>query len=181
MLSTAASWRGLWKGISVPTTSALSRARDRVGVDVMRRIFECSVSQWIESSKGKYLGGLRLSAIDGTCAKVPDCPNNHTWFGRPGASRGRAGYPQLRLVGLMDVGTRMQRAVQFGPYRTAEMTLARALMPDLAAGLLILLDRNFASYDLLWDILQHGSHFVVRVKHNMRLTSSASWAPGIAS
>lgn len=178
MVATATSWRGLWRRGTPPTSSALSKARDRVGVSAMQRIYERSASKWIEESAGLSFHGLRLTAVDGTCAKVPDSPKNNAWFGRPGASRGRSGYPQLRLVGLMDVGTRMQRAVRFGPYLTGEMTLARAIIPQIPAGLLLLLDRNFMSYDFLWDILQRGSHFVVRVKKNTKARVIRTLGPG---
>jgi len=180
MLATAASWRGLWKGVSPPSSSALSRARDRVGVSAMQLIYERSASKWIEESNGDDFHGLRLTAIDGTCAKVPDSSRNDAWFGRPGASRGRSGYPQLRLVGLMDIGTRMQRAARFGPYRTGEITLARELLPRIPAGLLVLLDRNFMAYDLLGDICQQGSHFVVRVKRNAKVRVIRQFGPGDA-
>lgn len=180
MLATASSWRGLWKRSSPPTSSALSRARDRVGVSVMQLIYERSARRWIEESEGRIFHGLRLSAIDGTCVKIPDSTKNNAWFGRPGASRGQAGYPQLRLVGLMDIGTRLQRAARFGPYRTQEITLVRDLLGEIPAGLLILMDRHFVAYDFLWDILQRGSQFIVRAKRNLNMRVIRELGPGDA-
>jgi len=178
MVATASSWRGLWRRGTPPSSSALSRARDRVGVPAMQCIYERSASRWIEESEGARFHGLRLTAIDGTCAKVPDSPKNDAFFGRPPASRGRSGYPQLRLVGLMDVGTRLQRAARFGPYTTGELTLSRKLLRDIPSGLLVLLDRNYMAYDLLWDILQRGSHFLVRVKSNAKVRVIRQLGPG---
>jgi len=180
MLDTASAWRGLWKDVGSPTSSALSRARDRVGVAAMQRVYERSAAKWIEESEGEDFHGYRLTAIDGTCAKVPDTLKNDAFFGRPGSSRGRAAYPQLRLVDLMDVGTRLHRAVRVGPYRAAEIALARELIQDIPAGLLILLDRNFMSYDLLWDITQKRSHFIVRAKKNSKARVIRQLAPGDA-
>ena len=180
MVTTASSWRGLWKDTGPPTSSALSKARDRVGVPPMQLIYEHSAARWIEETEGVLFHGLRLTAIDGTCGKVPDSLKNDAFFGRPGSSRGRSGYPQIRFVGLMDVGTRLQRAVRFGPYRTGEMTLARAILPQISAELLVLLDRNFLSYDFLSDILQRGSHFVVRVKKNTKVRVIRQHGPGDA-
>ena len=180
MLASTAGWRGLWRGAGAPTSSALSRARDRVGAPAMQLAYERSAARWIEDSEGVDFHGLRLFAIDGTCAKIPDSPKNAAWFGRPAASRGRAGYPQLRLVGLMDVGTRLQAKVRFGPFGTGELTLAREMLRDLTPGKLILLDRNFLAYDLLMDIQRNGCHFIVRVKQSAKVRVIRQFGPGDA-
>jgi hypothetical protein len=95
--------------------------------------------------------GRRVYALDGVCCKTPDTPDNQAAFGRPGASRGRAGHPQLRMAWLADAGTRLVRAVRFGSYRTGEADLARRLLADLPAGALLLWDRGLFAGDLLWD------------------------------
>ena len=181
MVATATAWRGLWRRGTPPTSSALSRARDRVGVSAMRLHLR---AQRLEVDRG--VGGATVSTgcdslpSTGPAPRFPTPPKTKPGSAAPRASRGRSGYPQLRLVGLMDVGTRMQRAVRFGPYLTGEMTLARALLPQIPAGLLVLLDRNFMAYDLLWDILQRGSHFLVRVKSNAKVRVIRTLGPGDA-
>jgi hypothetical protein len=78
----------------------------------------------------------------------------------------------------MDLGTRQMRAARFGPYGTGELTLARQLVADLQAGLLVLLDRNFLAYDLLWNIVQRESGFLVRVKGGVKVRLVCEFAPG---
>jgi len=158
----------LWEP-SPPCSSALTKARDRVGCAPLKRLYERSAREWQSQTAGRDFHGRRVLAIDGTTMKVPDTPENRAHFGAPGVSRGRAAYPQLRLVGLRDVGTRLCRAIRFGPYSCAEVTLARSLIDEVEPGSIVLLDRNFGSSALLWDVCQKRSaDFMVRMRRNTR-------------
>jgi hypothetical protein len=170
MLFEAGHHRGLWADRGAPTTSALVKARDRLGVLPLRLLFEESARRWVELVAGAYFAGRRVFAMDGTTFKVPDTASNRDYFGLPGSSRGRAGYPQFRMVSLRDVGSRMTCAAQFGPYRTGEMTLARNLLECIPAASLVLMDRNFMAYDLLYDMHEQGVDFLVRVKEVVKST-----------
>jgi len=170
MLFEAGHHRGLWADLGAPTTSALVKARDRLGVLPLRLLFEESARRWAELFSGMYFAGRRVIAMDGTTFKVPDTASNRDYFGLPGVSRGRAGYPQLRMVSLRDVGSRMTRAARFSPYLTGEMTLARKLLKCIPAASLVLMDRNFMAYDLLHDMHEQGVDFLVRVKGSVKST-----------
>jgi len=159
-----------WPRSKPPCTSAVTKARDRLGVEPARRLFERSAETWIDDSAGLCLGGRRVYALDGTTCKPPDTPENRSHWGKPGASRGTAAYPQLRLVSLMDVGTRLVKAFRYGPYRTGEMSLARELLSTVGKGDVVLLDRNFPAYDFLWDLKSgREADFVVRIKKSMKM------------
>ena len=170
MLFEAGHHRGLWAAVGAPTTSALVKARDRLGVEPLRLLFEESARRWAGLVSGAYFAGRRVLALDGTTLKLPDTAANRKYFGLPGVSRGRAGYPQLRMVTLRDVGSRMTRAVRFGCYRVGEMTLARKLLQCIPAASLVLMDRNFMAYDLLHDMHEQGVDFLVRVKGTVTST-----------
>ena len=108
-------------------------------------------------------------AMDGSTGRTPDCVANETHFGRPPSSRGRSAYPMMRMVTLLDVGARLTVGLRFGPYRTGEMALAKTLLDRVPSDAILLLDRNFAAYEFLWDLRhRRGAHFVVRVKRNMK-------------
>src|SRR5438874_523448 len=75
---------------------------------------------------------------------------NEKAFGRPGASRGTAAYPLLRLVGLVENGSHVLFGVQLGRYKTGETTLAKEAVQHLQKDMLCLADREFLSYKL-WN------------------------------
>ena len=180
LLFEAGHHRGLWAGRGAPTSSALVKARDRLGVDPLRRLFERSASAWVESLPGTYVAGRRVFAMDGATLKVPDTEENREYFGLPGSHRGRAGYPQLRMVNLRDVGSRVSLAARFGPYRRGELDLARRLVDSVPAGSVVLMDRGFMSSDLLHDLHERGVDFVVRARSIIKSTVVVALGPGDA-
>lgn len=151
-----------------PATTAVTKARDRLGIEPMKKLYERSAREWIASSAGLVFHDRRVFAFDGSTYKTPDSLENDRVFGRPGASRGRTAYPQMRAVTLTDVGTRIRLAERHGPYRSSEIGLARQLLPDIPVGSLVLFDRNFLAYDFLWDLHRCGSDFLVRVPDNIK-------------
>ncbi len=61
--------------------------------------------------------------LDGSTLDLADTAANEAAFGRPGASRGRSGYPQLRFVALLENGTHVLFATEMGGYGRGESTL----------------------------------------------------------
>lgn len=163
------SWRR-WPQDKPPSTSAVTKARDRLGVEPVKILYERSADGWVKATEGLRLVGKRVCAFDGTTCKTPDTPENRSHWGKPGASRGAAAYPQLRMVALLDVGTRLVKAFRHGPYRRGEIGLARDLLPAVRDDNIVLLDRDFAAYDFLWDLhTDRGADFVVRIRKNMKV------------
>lgn len=64
--------------------------------------------------------GTALVAFDGSTLNVPDEATNREAFGAPGASRGRAALPQVRLTALVELGTRAAFAWRAGAYDESE-------------------------------------------------------------
>lgn len=157
-----------WGNRAPPSSSALSKARDRVGVEPLARLYRRSATAWVEPGGSLWFHGRRVTALDGFTLKTWDSDENRSHFGVPGASRGVSAFPQVRVVGCMDVGTRVVEAVRFGPYASSELTLGDAMLPDLESGSLVLMDRGFASYGFLWDLRDRGIDFVVRVRSDMK-------------
>lgn len=158
-----------WDKAGPPCSAALTKARDRLGVEPFRVLYEHSSREWAAQHAGLRLHGKRVYSLDGTTVKTADTAENRRAFGAPGASRGRSAYPQMRIVTLADAGTRLIRAERYGGYHDAEVNLARELLPLIAADSIVVQDRNFLAYDFLWDIVhQRHADFVVRLKKNVR-------------
>ena len=102
--------------VRVSGKSSISRARSRLGPQPFAALREACVRPLAApSTAGAWYRGRRVVAIDGSSLSVPDEEANRRHFGLPGASRGQAGYPKLRLSVLMELGTRAPLAWCGGP------------------------------------------------------------------
>jgi hypothetical protein len=176
-------------GWQVPATTALTRARRRVGEKPLELLFR-RVCSALSPGRGpwSHICGLLAVAWDGTTVSAQPSTANMAAFGTPGiprkcrAARRRgqgeqekqeaAACPQLRLVTLVACGTRALLDAAFGPVRgkgSGERGLAGALLGSLAPGMLLIADRNFYSYDLWNAAAATGAHLLWRVKGSMHL------------
>lgn len=93
-------------------------------------------------------------------------------FGRPPRSgRGEqdVGYPQLRMVGLVECGTHAVFGTAIGALHTGEQALARAVLVSLQPGILLLADRGFSSVDLWRAAAATGADLLWRVRKDLVL------------
>ncbi|MBT9137451.1 MAG: hypothetical protein DDT34_02543 [Firmicutes bacterium] len=155
-----------WKGEKPPSSTALTKARDRLGLKPVALLFRRIVEDLEKRFHPLTFHGREVNAIDGSTFPVADTLSNRRHFGLPGVSRGRAGYPQLHVACLVQIGTRIVKDLVQGRYRAFELGLARKLFPKLGKGVLVLMDRLFFAFDFLWDLRGQGCDFVVRMKSN---------------
>jgi hypothetical protein len=167
----AGSWRKDWK---IPTTGAICQARQRLGAEPLRVLFErIAVPCAQQGTRGAWLRSRRLMAIDGFMLDLADTKDNDAVFGRLGGEKSPAPFPQVRLVGLGECGTHAIVAARLGASRAGERELAGQLVSDFEPGMLIIADRGFYSYrlwetaagsgaDLLWRMQEGPDLPVVR-------------------
>jgi Transposase DDE domain len=103
-------------------------------------------------------------AIDGTSLDVPDDPATRARLGK-GSNQYTAasGYPQILLVALVACGTRAVIDAVFGPRGGGETGHARRLARSLRPGMIVLLDRGFASSAFLEMVAGTGAAFLARL------------------
>ena len=142
-------WDAAW---SVPTASGITQARKRLGRGVMPEIFE-GVAEAVGTAdtRGAWLRGWRLLAIDGFEVDLPDTPANAGEFGYAGSGDSRSAFPKARVVALAECGTHAFLAAEAGAYSTGEKTMASRLYPRLRPDELLTADRNFYSWDA-WEL-----------------------------
>jgi len=154
------------------TDGAISHARERVGVDPLKDLFQASVE--IAAKPKADFHGLVSMAVDGSQLTIPDTPENALEFGKPRSGRAVGAFPQVRLVGLVATTVQVMIDAAFGPCwgkGTGERTLAVDLiLRNARKGILFLLDRGFYGFDLLRQIAEQGAHWIVRVPKNAKLT-----------
>jgi len=115
-----------------PTPAAITLARQRLGWQVMAALLEETAGPLAGQEQGAaFVAGMRLVAIDGMCLDLPDTPENAAEFGYPGNDGGRGPFPQVRVAGLGECGTRAVLGAALSPLATGEQPLARRLLARL--------------------------------------------------
>jgi hypothetical protein len=154
------SWRDHWV---VPTTSAVSQARERLDEAPMKELFtRLAVPLARPGTIGAWLRSWRLMAIDGVQIDVPDTPENLEAFGkyRDGTRRP---FPQVRIVGLGEAGTHAVLAARIGTIYDGERELAADLLPAIEPDMLVLADRGLFSFELWQQYLVTGAALLWRL------------------
>lgn len=151
------------------TEAAITRARQRLGVaplkELLGRVVRPMAGKWL---KAAWFHAWRVVSLDGSTLRVLDTDANQERFGRPASKRGTTAYPQVRLVGLLENGTRILFGVAIGAYRVAENTLAREVVARLEPGMLCLADRGFFGYELWDQCVARGADLLWRIKSRIR-------------
>lgn len=162
-------WQHVWSRMTDagrPSKSAITEAMRRVGPKPIRELFTFFAGAQPAAAGQTVRFARRLVvAIDGTQIPVADTEANRVLFSKPrGGPNGEAGYPMIRLVAIVAAGTRQILDAAFGSDSTGELTYADRVATILRPGMLLLGDRNFATYKFFTTIASHGAEFLIRGK-----------------
>jgi hypothetical protein len=150
-------------GLAAPSASGLCRARRRVGPAPLQALFTAvSGPTGRADTPGVFWRGLRTVAVDGTCLHVRDSPRITARFPKRSAETWEFGYPLLRLLVIVECGTRALLAAAFGPESDGERVYAGRLLGVLDAAMLLLADAGFDAIGFLCDVSATGAQFLVR-------------------
>lgn len=148
--------------------SAITPARDRLGADPMRSLFEATAEGWALPSSQKHLWhGLKVLGVDGTTLRIPDSPENREEFGLYGGS----GYPLVRVVALMALRSRLIMRCAFAGGRTGESTLAQNVLAAVPDESVTILDRYYHNYSVWRQINATGSkrHWLIPAREDLKV------------
>jgi hypothetical protein len=157
-------------GGKTPSRSNLCEARQRLGVEPVRCVFERVVRPLaVPTTPGAFYKGLRLMGIDGTVQDTPDTPANAARFKRSSGGRGDGAFPQLRKLSLVELGTHIEVALTIGGWQDSEQKLVERLWDMIPTDALLMEDRGFFSYDHWKTLDTRGVKLLVRIKSNLVL------------
>jgi hypothetical protein len=156
--------------IKVTGKSGISQARTRLGSNPVKELHDEIVKPIAGSdTQGAWYRQWHLVTLDGSTLETADNRETEAAFGRPGASRGKSGYPQIRFVSLVENGTHVLFGTELADYHTGEMVLAKEVIPHLRAGMLCLADRYFFGFELWQKAQNTRADLLWRVKKNLVL------------
>jgi Insertion element 4 transposase N-terminal/Transposase DDE domain len=157
-------------GIHVAGNSGISQARTRLGWEPVRQLHDAVVKPIaVPDTKGAWYRGWRLVSMDGSTLDIADEKGNEEAFGRPGSSRGKSAYPQIRFVSLVENGTHVLFGSRLADYHTSEVALAKTVLPNLCKGMLCLADRGFFGFEMWKQAAATGVDLLWRVRKNILL------------
>lgn len=159
-----------WCGCT-PVASALTAARRRVGAAPLAALFEAVAGPVAAPGvRGVFFRGLRVVAFDGTGVHVPDSAQVAAAGHRHRRTRAIAfGYPLLRVVVLVECGTRALVGAVFGPESIGEVGYARRLLDRLDERMLLVADCGYDDAGFLAEVGQRCA-FLCRSGANRVLT-----------
>ena len=160
-------WSTAWV---VPSTSAISQARARLGEEPLREMFErVAVPIAGPGASGAWFKRYRIMAIDGVVLDAPDTPENNEVVEHSNSGVKESAFPAVRVVGLAECGTRALVGAVIGRGRVGERTLAPELLPRVEPDMLIIADRGFHGYDLWTGCLEAGAEVLFRATTQLNL------------
>ena len=154
----------------VPCKSSITEARQRMGSQVMSRLFHIVVRPLATlQTPGAFLGGLRVMAVDGCVFDVPDTEANARVFGYPATRPGtQAAFPKVRLVLLIEAGTHLIVDALMCSYRMGERVRVKKLLRSVVQGMLLMWDRGLHSYAMVKATLAQKCDYLGRVPKNVK-------------
>lgn len=149
------------------TKGAFSQARAKLKPEAFKRLNEVAVNTFYDEAEYYVWHNIRLLAIDGTRLVLPNHPTVAEEFGvhqfGPKADSPRS----LAIASLLyDPLNLLTIDSQIAPYASSEQDLLMEHLDKVDAGDMLLLDRGYPSFWLLFLLKARGIEFCVRLKEN---------------
>lgn len=152
---------------------ALSDARARLPVQFFAELVHALGLRALASA-GLHHDSLRVVLVDGTTMPLARTPDNSGYFGHAGNQARQSCLPVARMLLMLCAGTGAAVHAAVAPYRTSEMALLLAALHRLPPQSLLLGDRFFGSWLVLWRLTQQGCHGLFQI-HQTRKLACHAW------
>lgn len=157
-------------GVPLASEAAITKARQRLGAEPIRKLFEQMARPLANrSTKGCWFRGRRVVSLDGSTLHVQDSEANDRAYGRVGSTGTIPAWPLIRFVMLLENGTHAPFAAAMAGCRTSENALADGLLSKLTPGMICLADRLFYSYQMWTQAVRSGADLLWRVQKKIPL------------
>lgn len=147
------------------TKGAFSRARAKLKPEAFIELNDVGINNFYRHAPYQKWHGFRLAAVDGSTAVLPNHPSIKKEFGvtnfGPYAASPRS---VARISVLYDVLNFTTLDGQIGSYNTSERKLLKQHLDKIARSTdLLLLDRGYPSYELLFELQARGINYCIRL------------------
>ena len=149
------------------TKGAFTQARAKLNPWAFKRLNEVAVNSFYQGAEYYTWYGMRTLAVDGTRLVLPNHPSVVQEFGKHHFGP-KADSPRSLAMGSMlyDVLNHVTIDAEIAPYASSERDLLSLHLDKVKAGDLLLLDRGYPCFWLLFMLKAKGIEFCVRLKDN---------------
>lgn len=151
--------------------SSVAQARERVGKEPVKWLFNRCSSKWAhQSADAHQWRGLRVYGIDGSSIRVPNSDENRERFGGHSPRGIPSGYPMVCIAVLMALRSHLLVAADFGRYEGVhESEYAKPLVDSIPESSLTILDRGYLTAPFLLKLEERTArHWLTRAKKNTK-------------
>lgn len=149
------------------TKGAFTQARSKLNPWAFIRLNEIAVNTFYDDAEYYVWNGMRTLAVDGTRLVLPNHSSVKAEFGEHSFGPNADSPRSLALASLLyDVLNQVTIDAQIAPYASSERDLLDKHMDKIQQGDLLLLDRGYPCYSLLFLLKAKGIEFCVRMKDN---------------
>lgn len=149
----------------------ICQARYRLGARPMVELFHRVCRPLAkEATRGAFVHGLRLMALDTAVCDMADTPANARVYGRCGTDRGQSGFPQALAAYLEECGSHAVIDAGLWPVHADHHKAAQRLLRCLEPGMLLMWDSGLHSFAMAAKTRARGAHFLGRVPGGAKLT-----------
>lgn len=154
------------------TKGALTQARSKLNPWAFERLNEVvSDAFYVESPFYYTWYGMRTLAVDGSRLVLPNHPTVKEEFGVHGFGPNADSQQSLAMCSMLyDVLNQVTLDAQLAPYASSERDLLQAHLGRVKSGDLLLLDRGYPCFWVLFLLKAKGIEFCVRMKENWWLS-----------
>lgn len=149
------------------TKGALTQARSKLNPWAFKRLNEVTVNSFYQEASYYIWYGMRVLAIDGSRLLLPNHRTVREEFGEHKVGP-KANSPRCMAMGSMlyDVLNHLTIDAEIAPYSSSERDLLMLHLDKVNKGDLLLLDRGYPCFWLLFLLKAKGIEFCVRLKDN---------------
>ncbi len=134
-------------------TDPYCKARKRLSPESIKSLLKKSGRNLDEATQEKHLWhGRRVLLTDGSTLSMSDTDENQAQFPQPKSQKEGLGFPQLRILVLISLGSGAVIDSAVSPCKgkgTGEQALLRSMLSDLQHGDIVLGDADFENYFVL--------------------------------
>lgn len=153
--------------IRTVTKGALSQARSKLNPSAFKELNNCAVKTFYRDGEYKAWHKMRVLAVDGSGLRLPKHSSIEEEFGSYGfGPKADSENSMARVSVLYDVLNLLTLDAEIAPFRTGERQMLVSHLNHVEQGDLLILDRGYASFELLLTLRERKIDYCMRMQED---------------